>query len=157
MSFHVVIDRSDTHVKVSMWGAIDEFSHEGFKPMLSIGNGKTSVNLDGVTSINSMGVRVWLNFMKNFRLNHEIILQKCPVDVVMQINMIPDFLGMGQVESFYAPYFCEKCNRSYQMLFLTEDIQKDLGLSLSTQNCPTCKAPNPCGEDTDEYLYFMKL
>ena len=157
MSFYVAIDRSDVNVKVSMRGAIDEFSLEAFKPMLALGSGKTLLNLEGVTSINSLGVRVWLNFMKNFRLNHEITLQKCPVEIVMQINMIPDFLGMGHVESFFAPYFCEGCNRSYQTLFLTEDIKKDFGLRLARQDCPKCNAPNPCEEDTDEYLYFMKF
>lgn len=157
MSFHVNVDRSDLHVKVFMSGSIDEFSHEGFKPMLGIESGKVLIDLEGVTSINSMGVRVWLNFMKNFRLTHEITLLKCPVDLVMQINMIPAFLGMGQVETFYAPYFCESCNRSYQKLFSTEVIKKDMGLSLERQSCPQCKSPNECGESVDEYLVFMNF
>jgi len=157
MTFRVSIDRSDLHVKVSMFGTIDEFSHEGFKPLLGVESGKVLIDLEGVTSINSMGVRVWLNFMKSFRLTHEITLLKCPVDLVMQINMIPAFLGMGQVETFYAPYFCESCNRSYQTLFSTDLIGQDMGLSLERQPCPGCKAPNKCGETVDEYLTFMNF
>jgi hypothetical protein len=44
------------------------------------------------------------------------VLERCPVTVVHQLNMIVGFDGGGVVRSVYAPYFCPSCEREERVL-----------------------------------------
>src|SRR5690242_2964167 len=67
------------------------------------------LDLGGVTRINSPGVREWIAFVNGLNDRKiKVVLEKCSVPFVNQLNMISNFRGKGQVVSVYAPYFCSK-------------------------------------------------
>lgn len=156
MPISVSIDSQNDIIVVTMAGTIDENSDQGFKSLLSVRNGKVNLDLNGITAINSIGVRTWVNFMQNFRQTHEITLQNCPPDIIMQINMIPSFLGIGTVESFLAPFFCANCKTTFHKSFLVSDTYNKLLEELNVQACQTCGSECECEEIPSDYLRFMR-
>ena len=155
MALLIAIDKTGDNVFVQMSGTIDEHAGDGFKSMMGIRNGKVLLDMAQVVAINSIGVRGWLQFMRNFRLTHEVVLVRCPPDVIMQINMIPEFLGQGKVESFSAPYFCADCKEGFQKEFSTSKSFDELVVALDKQPCGKCNADSECDEAPSDFLYFL--
>ena len=76
------------------------------------------IELQGVKTINSVGIREWLNWIRPLSEAARITLVRCPKALVFQLNMVEGFLPKsGRVESFYVPYFCEKCDKEQNVLF----------------------------------------
>ena len=58
--------------------------------------------------------------------------------MIDQINMVPECLGSGYVESFYAPYFCD-CGEEVNQLITIRD-SRDMLVSLQAPQfkCAAC-------------------
>jgi hypothetical protein len=97
-------DKGGIH-QLAMKGAIDEDTN--FSGLLS-GTGPIHLNLAGIESINSLGIRAWVNFFKT-ATNRAVFYWECPPLIVRQMNMIPSFSGHAQVQSVFAPYICDHC------------------------------------------------
>ena len=82
-----------------------------------------------------------------------VIYNNCPQIIIEQINMVHGFFRKGAViSSFYAPYFCEKCNKEQKIHLKTEQIKN--------KKAPKMECPN-CGDNMDfdaiEAQYFNFL
>jgi hypothetical protein len=76
------------------------------------------LDLEYVTSINSVGIREWIKWIKSLPSATPLRVRKCPKIVVDQVNMIAGFLPSGTVvESFFVPYFSEETNSEKMVLF----------------------------------------
>lgn len=156
---NVVVEYSLSQIpdgkNVSLMGLINEDSDLTFQHILAeIKEEKKVVfNFSQVKSINSLGVRAWVSFLRNIEEKCEVIFAECTSDVIMQINMIPSFLGKGKVESFYVNYVCEICNKEDKKLIFTKDIAPK-----SIPPTPVCGAED-CGIQTEELEeeYFVFL
>jgi ABC-type transporter Mla MlaB component len=96
-------------------GVIDE---DVVFPVMSALPGDLNVDLANVSSINSVGIREWLNWIRPLAEKSKVTLQNCPKSLVLQMNMVEGFLPKnGQVVSFYVPYYCETCDREHNVLF----------------------------------------
>ena len=73
MALSVTVENVDGINNAKLVGKIDEYAVDSFKPLYEIPTGRVTLDLSGVQSINSIGVRVWINFMNSFRESHEII------------------------------------------------------------------------------------
>ena len=61
--------------------------------------------------------------------------------MIDQINMVPECLGGGYVESFYAPYFCE-CGAEVNKLVIIKDSQSILLAGQAPEfSCDACGQP----------------
>jgi len=140
---------------VSLMGLINEDSELTFQHILTeIKEDKVIIfNFAQVKSINSLGVRAWVSFLRSLEEKSEILFAECTADVIMQINMIPSFLGKGKVESFYVNYVCEICNKEEKKLVLTKDLPPK-----TIPPSPVCTAED-CGIQTEELEeeYFVFL
>ena len=140
---------------VSLMGLINEDSELTFQKILSDikDEKKVMFNFSQIKSINSLGVRAWVSFLRGIEETKDITFSECTADVIMQINMIPSFLGKGKVESFYVNYVCEICNKEEKKLILTKDIP-----SKSIPPSPVCTTED-CGIQTEELEeeYFVFL
>lgn len=119
------------HKIVMLRGVIDEDTN--FSQIAKLGNSLV-FNFKGITSINSLGVRSWVNFVKSIP-NVEIFLEECPPLIVRQLNMVPSFKGHAQVISVYVPYVCDSCDT--EVLALVD--QKQYGNVAETIPCESCK------------------
>lgn len=82
--------------------------------------GATQIQLDlqGISAINSCGIREWIKWVKTAPAGAKIVYKNCPKIIVDQINMVAGFLPEnGEVESFYVPYFNEESGTEKMVLF----------------------------------------
>lgn len=87
-------------------------------------DGRTVVlDLSGVERINSCGVRDWVNWINDLEgRGHQVVLVRCSPSIVTQINMVHNFTGGARVRSFFAPYYCARCDREELKLLNVEDF-----------------------------------
>lgn len=147
--------RKDSTLKIEFYGPIDEDCD--FTKIPITGAKRVELELGGVTSINSCGIREWIRWIKSTPAGTEVIYQQCPKVMVDQINMIEGFLPeFARVSSFQVPYFCPECE---QMSSILLEAGKDYtGPKVTVP--PTCKCSH-CGKtaeiDVIEEQYFRFL
>lgn len=108
--------QSGTDVIVVLSGNIDEDST--FSGVDISEATKITLDLDGVTAINSCGIREWIKWIRTAKPGVPVIYRKCPKIIVDQINMVAGFLpDNGKVESFYVPYYSEVSGSEKMVLF----------------------------------------
>lgn len=101
---------------ITLVGQIDENSD--YTAVNFAGVREATFNFEGVSLINSTGLQRWVKFMESIPASITVSFERCPVRVIGQINMFPGFLAGRSVAitSFFAPYYCEPCDRSSHVL-----------------------------------------
>lgn len=134
---------------VMLRGAIDEDTD--FTPIAKLGDTLT-FNFRGIESINSLGVRAWVNFVKSIA-DRELSFEECPPIIVRQMNMIPSFVSSAKVTSVYVPYICDDCDTETLVL-----VQQDsFGAVEESKTCEHCKKGEMEFDGTPEqYFAFTK-
>ena len=112
-----IVQQDDGKI-VSLIGVINEDSELSFKNLFQElkDDKKITFNFSQVKSINSLGVRAWVSFLRSLEDGKTILFSECTTDIIMQINMIPSFLGKASVSSFFVNYICEVCNKEEKKL-----------------------------------------
>lgn len=153
MEYSIV--QQDDGKNVSLVGVINEDSEISFKNLFSeLKEAKKIIfNFSQVKSINSLGVRTWVSFLRSLEEGKKILFTECTTDIIMQINMIPSFLGKASVSSFYVNYICEVCNKEEKKLFETATLAPK-----TYPTAPKCENDD-CAMQTeeleDEYFVFL--
>lgn len=114
------------------------------------------LHLEAVRAVNSCGVREWISLMTQQPPGVALRFAECSVPVTRQFAMLSNFRGPGQVESFYAPYYCEPCDSQVDKLLVVERDFPDGRIA----GCPEFDCDS-CGEplefDSLERVYFSFL
>lgn len=148
---------SPTETKVAFQGPINEESDhklrvlaEQLKPFQKI-----TFDFEGIASVDSLGVRSWVQFLRSLRTSgRQIHFSRCNADVVSQINMIPSFAEGAVIDSFLVNYICPSCEKSAKAVVETGKVPK--GTHPSAPQCPHCrKAAMETEELEDEYFAFL--
>lgn len=138
-------------------GRLDE--HADFDPLKNAPD-PLKLNIGGVTSINSIGVRRFLAFTlvwspKKFEFF------ECTPEFIANINVIPQMLGSNkdetQIKSFYVPYRCEPCKRLEKTLFERAQMKKDASGSVivPARKCASCGDDMDLDVEKNEYFLFL--
>lgn len=145
------IDTNDSVTIYTFNGDISE--HFAHNKLPYFNTEQTVLVLDYITTFNSIGTREWIHFVDAVSQNSTPVFRNCSVAMIDQINMVPECLGKGFVESFYAPYFCDCGEEVNKLVSIKENI--DI-LSNSTAPEFSCDA---CGKtlefDALEESYFQ--
>ena len=130
-------------------------------------NGRTAIVLDlqAVKAINSVGIREWLNWIRPLADKLPIELVNCPKALVFQFNMVEGFLPKNaHVASFYVPFFCEKCDREDNVLFVVGQevsvVSGNVVIKYDSKKANLCKKGDEDCEvemDVTESKYFQFL
>jgi len=136
---------------LNLFGVIDEFADLSFFGKI---HGKTYVDLSGIRRINSFGVRIWVDAVRQVSEGTELYFINCSPPMVEQINMVQHFLGAGVMDSFQAPMICEACEQEVVVTERVEDIRNRDG-HLAEHVCPTCGTPMVLDDLPDQYLAFL--
>lgn len=109
--------QNGSDVIVTLAGHIDEDAQ--FTALdLSGASGKVVVDIEGVTAINSCGIREWVKWIRTAPNTTSVVFKKCPKVIVDQINMVTGFLPEnGKVESFFVPYYSDESGNEKMVLF----------------------------------------
>lgn len=137
--------------QIALIGLIDEDAR--FEEVLGSLPASCALDLREVVGINSTGVREWMGFITDLSAGRDIVLRRCSVVFVTQINIISGFTGRARVESVMAPYVCGMCDAVADRLvdLTAEDVAGQLSLPLP---CAQCGAPMLFDDLPDEYLSF---
>lgn len=105
------------------------------------GNPKPLFRVDcgSVKRINSVGVRSLKMALRRMTIDgSKFVLEGVTSPLVEAIDFVSNLLPDGTViESVYLPYACPDCMQSFQVLFRTGDLAKDLSNAESAP-CPQC-------------------
>ncbi len=138
-------------LNVELIGAIDEDAD--FEELIGLEQKTINFDFDKLTMINSCGIREWIKFLEKIPEKTHIVYNSCPKIIIEQINMVHGFFRKGaSINSFYAPYYCEKCGKENKVHLKSEQV--------SNRKAPKTECPN-CGEAMDfdaiEAQYFSFL
>ena len=114
--FKIDIENEGGKQKVFLRGNVDEDAD--FESIKKI-TGDIIINFKDVKSINSCGIRTWVNFLKDLS-GRTVFYEECPPIIVRQMNMVPSFLGMAKVLSVYVPYVSDETDEEKLVLFAAD-------------------------------------
>ncbi len=161
--FKVGQSTDGSELTLTLSGTIDEdvqFPAINLTPIKQI-----TFDLKDVKSINSVGIREWLNWIKPMSEKCQITMKNCPKTLVFQFNMVEGFLPKGsRVASLYVPFFCEKCDLEESILFnVGQEVQvKDSAVNIKfdlskIKPCKVDVADCELTMDVTEAKYFHFL
>lgn len=126
----------------------------------SDGEATLVLDLQGITRINSYGIRQWINNLKRLKeKSPNLIFTRCPPMVIEQFNMISNFGAEGVVQSFYLPFYSEKLEKSELILttvtsdLVNADHQSIIDRALKSLNAADEYVFN---DIEDEYFTFLQ-
>ena len=116
--FKALVSES-TSVVVRLSGPINE--HSEIEVVKVRSDLPLEVDLSGLTSLNSTGIRVFRNWSQMF-VNDEISFSYCPKAFVDQLNMIFSLVPeRARVISFYVPYCSDSSGEEKLALYVSGD------------------------------------
>jgi anti-anti-sigma regulatory factor len=131
------VDSSGPATVVTVGGEIDESAVFARDHGLC---GRVTVDLQGITRLNSCGVRHWLDFLGSLAEVEELVLRRCAVPFVTQLNTVVGMRGKARVESIMAPFACRDCGaESVREVVLTGETVED-------PESAVVQAAGPCAE-----------
>lgn len=138
-------------LKVELIGAIDEDAD--FKELVGLEQKTISFDFDKVNMINSCGIREWIKFLEKIPEKTLIVYNNCPQIIIEQINMVHGFFRKGaSIESFYAPYYCEKCGAESKVHLTTDQVKNRKAPKM---DCPKCGAEAEFDAIEAQYFSFL--
>lgn len=151
--FDVELTINNGVASVKLAGRMDE--DMDLEKIKAVSEPQVNFDFKEVESINSCGIRDWINFLGEIPKSHGIIYKNCPQVIIEQMNMVKGFLpSNSKIESFFAPFFCEACEHEEKILLTPEQINdKKAPHDIS---CPKCSS---VGMDFDaiaaQYFHFL--
>lgn len=113
------------------------------------------LDVSGIQHINSTGVRAWTQFVAKLeQKGAKVVLERCSVMFMAQVNMIARFAGGFPVKSFLARFACGTCDA-------WEDVLVDAGPGAraaleGTRPCSKCGGTVELDDLVDSYASFMR-
>ncbi len=151
--FHFEMTEIQNATRVNLIGIIDEDTD--FSTLLKLKNSPVIFNFKEVTSINSCGIRTWVNFIKELT-GSTLEFTECPPLIVRQMNMVPSFIGNATVNSVFVPYVCDGCDHEQNLLVSVTDYKKG-GPIAETIQCENCKSEEmEMDGNAKQYFAFAK-
>ncbi len=151
-SLAIKIDIKPNGNEIHLSGAINEDSD--FTALENLTPGLLIFNFESVTIINSCGIREWIKLLTKLKA-HQIRYINCPQIIIEQMNLVHGFLDKNtEIESFYAPYFCDSCDKEVKMKLHTSKVTQGHAPKI---NCPTCQNELEFDALEKQYFQFMTL
>lgn len=135
-------------------GDVDE--HFRQKDVPRIKKARIRFILEEINTFNSCGIREWIYLVRDISELGSLTFTKCSVVMVDQINMVPDSLGKGGVESFFAPYFCGTHGEVNQLIVVGEHVEQLENKQAPEFVCEHCSKPLEFDALEESYFLFAE-
>ncbi|KHD89296.1 MAG: hypothetical protein OM95_03965 [Bdellovibrio sp. ArHS] len=116
---HIEIEDLPSYLQLRVQGVLDEYAE---LPVVTVAENRDVLfDLQGFQSINSMGIRLWIEWLSGmkFRL---FFFRHCPKVFIDQLNNVVGFIPENSViESFYVPYHSPVTDEEASILFRKGD------------------------------------
>lgn len=121
--------------------------------------GDLVLDLKGITLVNSLGVRNWIQWFKVLKVQRDVKLIHCSPAVLKQANTLQGFLSdRTKIESVFVPYFCEDCGREDQLLVNIAKVGDPVHITAAPPElkCSSCGMKMELDLIESQYLTFMQ-
>ena len=149
----IVIERDATSVTYTFDGDVDENFRHAEVPR--VGASQINFVLERVNNFNSVGIREWVYLIRDLSALGSLCFKRCSVSMVDQINMVPDSLGNGVVESFYAPYACDEHGETSRLIVTKDHVKGIEGNIAPEMTCEHCNEKLVFDALEDAYFMFV--
>jgi anti-anti-sigma regulatory factor len=117
------------------------------------------IDLADVKRINSCGVRDWVNWLADLRAaSKQVILVRCSPTIVNQLNLVNNFVGHAVVKSFFAPYYCSRCDTEQIKLLQVRDFAgqaQPIAPNVLGRGCPDGRCQMEFDDIEESYFSFL--
>jgi len=138
--------------RLYLTGRIDEhtdLSRQAADLLAKVGE----IDLGGLTRINSIGVREWMDFSASFPKEGMRLLRCAPV-FVDQLNAIANFAGTAEVVSVLSAFECDKDGEV--SLVEVQTTLARAGGRAAAPSCPRCGSRMVVAADDELFYRFLK-
>jgi hypothetical protein len=138
--------------RISLAGRIDENADLAALAAAVPPDGAT-LDLGGLTRINSIGIREWMDFVMGLA-PRKVRLERCAPVFVEQLNAIANFTGGAELVSVLASFECENDGEVTNLEVQLDDARK--------QKLPAAPACRQCGatmtpaQEDAQYYRFLR-
>ena len=136
----IEIKQSPTEAVYRFVGDVDEHFRQKDVPRLK--KQKITFILEEINNFNSCGIREWIYLVRDIGELGNLKFIRCSVTMIDQINMVPDSLGKGQVESFFAPYYCQCGGEVNRLIVVVENLEQLQNKQAPEFKCEKCGSPS---------------
>ena len=154
--FTIELELGDGLSLYKFFGDVDEsFKYEKVPPPIK--NSHIVFEMGELGGLNSCAIREWIHMISSFSKIGSVTYRHCPVLFVDQINMVPELKLNSVVESFYAPYYCEKHGEEINKLIGSSEIlqiQEDHGAP--SFDCEKCGGHLEFDAIEESYFSFIE-
>jgi len=141
--------------RVVLRGRIDDFSALG-ELAAQVTPGNVSIDTDGVTFINSIGMREWMRFVRALKARGLVTFERVAAVLITQMNLLPEFDG-SPITSFHAQYACEACGaESVPLVDVGVHAEELSQMHAPKLPCPECGKPMELADFPERYLAVFK-
>jgi ribosomal protein S27AE len=141
--------------RVTFAGRIDDTS-----PLGDLANqlsGDVAIDTDGVTFVNSIGMREWIRLLRALRDKGTVTLERVADVLITQMNLIPDLGKNVRIVSFHAQYVCGKCGAEVApVVDAVANAELLRKMKMPSVPCPECGAAMELADFPERYLLLFK-
>lgn len=149
----VEISQTPGEVVYTFAGDVDE--HFRHKDVPRIRASRITFVLENVNNFNSCGIREWIYLVRDVGALGQLRFVRCSVTMIDQINMVPDSLGQGTIDSFYAPYFCPEHSEVNRLITLRDHLDVLTNKQAPPMKCEQCSKALEFDALEDTYFLFV--
>lgn len=148
------IGKKDGNLNVTLAGNLGEdFGAHVAAAAAKLQGAHIVFDLGGIKSINSVGFRSWLAFLKTLEKASTFEFTNCPPDFVEYCSLLPMTSFAGCLTSIAVPFSCETCRDRQLPVFEVRDLATDQEFDMMI--CPRCHGTMRSEVDANHYLEFM--
>jgi anti-anti-sigma regulatory factor len=147
------IDRRDGGTRVALVGYINDATNLSSLAKLT---GPLHIDLSGIDRINSVGVKTWVQFVRDCeRSGINLTCERCSPVIVQQLSMISNFMGTrARVASMYVVYVCPSCHAErLELVEITPGVRPSVAATLP---CAKCKGTMQLDEVEEMYTRLFE-
>ena len=141
--------------RLTLSGRIDDAAHLG-ELAAKVPAGDVVIDTEGVTFINSIGMREWMRLVRALRDRGKVTFARVADVLITQMNLRPEFAG-ASITSFHAQYVCGECGAEAAPLIDAVEHADDLKWMRAPKlPCPECGKPMDLADFPERYLSLFK-
>ncbi len=136
-------------------GRIDDASPVG-ELVRQIPAGDIAIDTDGVTFVNSIGMREWMRLVRGLRERGAVTFERVADVLITQMNLRPEFSG-SQIISFHAQYVCPACGaEGAPLVDAVANAAALRQLQAPKLPCAECATPMDLADFPERYLSLFR-
>lgn len=150
-----VVRHGEDWSAVRLSGIIDE--HNGLRDLTDrMKNKLLLIDLSGIRRINSVGVRDWVHWLGDLRRkDFRVVMFDCPPSIMDQVNLVRNFSQGATVFTFYAPYYCDRCDKEEDQRLDAFELLRSGSRVAPAFPCGKPACPNALDDVEENYFAFL--